>query len=543
LRDWEMRVRAMRLALAWPNQALVVHAHISGASLAFAAAQDQLFTATEINEWAWQGAACEALALPLPNAPGYPATWDFDAAEITLRKLANAEANPAALALIDTAARKDLPSFYDEDALSIGAGEGSVTWLTADIPAGVADVDWPALSDVPTAIVTGSNGKTTTVRLVSAMCAAAGMKAGFNCTDGVFIAGEQIERGDYSGPAGARQVLRDRRVQAAILETARGGILRRGLAVRHAHAAIVTNISPDHFGEYGMHDLSDLADAKLVVARAIDSEGVLVLNADDPMLLSKSAELNCPLAWFSLDDAHPCLRWHRQEGGATCGVLEDVLWLHIRGAVHRLGAIADMPLTMGGSARYNVANIAGASLVAASLGIAPEIIAAVLSNFGSTRVDNPGRLERWRIKGINILLDYAHNPDGLAGLLGVALDINARTGGRLGLLLGQAGNRDDGAIRELARTAAIARPDRIVLKDLEGYMRGRSAGEVPEILREELIRQGLPASSLVTILPEVEAAQAMLAWAQAEDVVVLPVHNLAARDLLVSWLDAQNSVS
>jgi cyanophycin synthetase len=540
-RAWEERVRAMRKALGWQDDEVVASVYASGASLVFAAPQDQLFAATEVNEWAWQGVAFADLHLPLPNAPGHPATWDFFSAEQTLKKFAAAETCPAAMTLMELAACHDLPVFLDEDALSIGAGEGSRTWLLADLPMDVVKVGWSSLRDIPTVLVTGSNGKTTTVRLVAAMCTAFGLDAGFNCTDGIFIAGEQIEKGDFSGPSGARQVLRDTRVQAAILETARGGILRRGLAVNRANAAIVTNVSPDHFGEYGIHDLSDLADAKLVLACAIGDDGMLVLNADDALLLEKSARLHCPLAWFAMDDTHPRLRSHRQQGGATCGVTDGWLYLHVDGATHRLGEVAAMPLTLGGSARYNIANIAGAALLAASIRIPPLVIAAVLASFGSTRLDNPGRLERWRIKGANVLLDYAHNPDGLAGLLDVARSINQQSGGRLGLLLGQAGNRDDGAIRELARTAAAATPDFVVLKDLQGYMRGRSPGEVPEILRDELLHQGLSPDKLRTILPEVDAAQAMLAWAKPDDVVVLPVHNLTARDVLVSWLDALGS--
>ena len=137
------------------------------------------------------------------------------------------------------------------------------------------------LRNVPTAIVTGSNGKTTTVRLLAACARAHGWRDGYNCTDGLFIAGEQIESGDYSGPVGTRTVLRDSRVEAAILETARGGILRRGLAAQRARVAVVTNVSADHFGEYGIDDLAGLADTKLVVASTIDDTGLLVLNADD----------------------------------------------------------------------------------------------------------------------------------------------------------------------------------------------------------------------------------------------------------------------
>ena len=525
----------MRAALGWPDGPIVASHYRSGASLAFAAAQDQLFTATEVNEWAWQGVAPASAALPLPNAPGHPAAWDSESAQHTLHKVSEAEACPAAMALIASALARHLPAFHDEDELSLGSGSGSQLWSLSALP---TQVDWSPLHDIPTALVTGSNGKTSTVRLIAAMCAAAEIRAGFNCTDGICIGGEMIAQGDYSGPSGARRVLRDQRVEVAVLETARGGILRRGLAVRHADAAIVTNVSADHFGEYGVHSLADLADAKLVVARVLDADGVLVLNADDPVLLAKAESLPVALAWFSLDDDHPHLQQHRRLGGRTCGVRSGELVLHIDGAAHSVGDIVDMPLTLSGMARYNIANIAGAALVASVLGVAPERIAEAAGKFGDARTDNPGRLQRWTIDRVEILLDYAHNPDGLAGLLAIAKQLRAERGGRLGLLLGQAGNRDDDALRELARVAANAGPDFVVLKDLDSYLRGRKVGEVPEALRAELLRLGQSRHSMQTVLPEVEAAQTLFEQARAGDVLVLPVHNLSARENIVGWLDS-----
>src|SRR5690606_920206 len=138
--------------------------------------------------------------------------------------------------------------------------------------------------------------------------------------DGLFLDGELLEGGDYSGPAGARTLLRHPATGAAILETARGGLLRRGLAVRHADVAVVTNVSPDHFGEYGIHALAALAQVKLTVARAIGDDGMLVLNADDEQLRQQSEALVVPKAWFALDDAHPQLVAHRARGGRTAGV-------------------------------------------------------------------------------------------------------------------------------------------------------------------------------------------------------------------------------
>ena len=537
--EWEARLRRMVATLEWPEPSVSIDRHAGGASLAFTAPLDQLLSATEVNEWAWQGAAFAAQAWPLPQAPGYPATWDFDSAVETIRRFAADESNCKAMMLLAIASQHGLPAFYDDEFLSVGAGQGSRTWSLDELPSNLADVDWTSLHDIPTVLVTGSNGKTTTVRLLAAMFREAGTRAGFNCTDGVFIDGEQVESGDYSGPSGARRVLRDTRVQAAVLETARGGILRKGLAVNRADAGIVTNISPDHFGEYGVHDLARLADAKLVLARAIGSQGVLVLNADDPLLTAKSRAIECPIAWFSLDDSQALMVAHRQQGGATCGVSGNRMLLSSLGASHDLGDVLAMPLTLSGSARYNIANLAGAALLAATVGIPVEIIAGVLAGFGSRRDDNPGRLERWMIGGATVFLDYAHNPEGLAGLLTVAASVREATGGRMGLLLGQAGNRDDDAIAQLARAAAAARPDFIVLKDLQGYLRGRAPGEVPALLQEELARQGLPLSSMRTLLPEVEAARAILNWSRAGDVLVLPVHNLSARAALVQWLDAE----
>ena len=250
------------------------------------------------------------------------------------------------------------------------------------------------------------------MRLLTAIAIAHGWHTANSCTDGLYLDGALIEAGDYSGPGGARSLLRNRQAQAAILETARGGLLRRGLAVERADVALVTNISPDHFGEYGIHDLDGLAEVKLTVARAIDAQGMLVLNADNALLRRHATGLDAPLAWFSTDDEHPLLRQARSEGRRSCGVREGHLWLFDGSASHDLGAVADMPLTLGGLATHNLQNCAGAALTALGLGIAPATIAAVLARFGRDHRDNPGRLQRWILGGgVQVFVDYAHNPD------------------------------------------------------------------------------------------------------------------------------------
>jgi UDP-N-acetylmuramyl tripeptide synthase len=334
--------------------------------------------------------------------------------------------------------------------------------------------------------------------------------------------------------------MRDQRTEAAILETARGGILRRGIVVSQADTAVVTNVSSDHFGEYGIHDLAGLAQAKLAVAAVVKPRGLLVLNADDAQLRAQADDLarrfgRCPpLGWFSVDAEDPQLRDFSRRGAAACGVRDGHLSLSREGVEHDLGAISAMPLTLGGIARYNAANLAGAALAALALGIAPGTIAAVFARFGAGPNDNPGRLMRFDTAGVTVLVDYAHNPDGLRGFLKVAEHL--RGGGRLGLILGHAGNRTDADIEELARAAAEFQPDLVVIKEDESHLRGRAPGEIPRIIRAELIRRGLPEAALPVANSEVEAATLALSWARSGDVLALPVHSLSARSTVVALL-------
>lgn len=536
LQRWRDNIARVRKALAWPDGALFVREHASGASLAFEAPADQLYIAAEANEWA----LFSALGMRASDAPvdedgesprPHVAHFDDEDALRQLRALADAEAKPAMAALVEAARAHGVPAHADDEALSIGEGEAAHAWPLDALPA-IDAVPWTRLRAIPKAVVTGSNGKTTTVRLLAAMLRAHGLRAGYSSTDGLFIDGERVEAGDYSGPVGARTVLRDARVQAAVLETARGGLLRRGLVANDARVAVVTNVSADHFGEYGVHTLDDIAAVKLVVAKSLAADGLLVLNADDPLLVRHAAATGkSMIGWFALalDDA-------LARGALACGVREGRLVLSLDGSEHDLGAIAGMPLTLGGSARYNIANIAAASLAASALGIAPATVAAVLARFGASHADNPGRLQRWTLGNVEVLLDYAHNPDGLRGLLQVADGL--RGNGRLALLLGHAGNRLEDDFRALAAVAAEAQPDRVWLKDIGGdYLRGRASGEVAAILFGALRAAGMEAAALPVCLDEAQAAREALQWARPGDLLVLPIHEPERRDAVVALLD------
>jgi UDP-N-acetylmuramyl tripeptide synthase len=527
---WLRHVGKARRRLGWPEAPVLVRAHAGGAALAFAAPLDQLLTATEVNEWAW----CAAREVHVLHAPGHPASWDEALAWHTLERLAAAERDPAFLALVATAETHGAALLWDDDGVSLGLGVSARCWPRDALPDPAA-LDWSRFGRIPVALVTGSNGKTTSVRLLAACCRAAGRCTAWNCTDGLYLDGAPIEAGDWSGPAGARAVLRHPEAQAAVLETARGGILRRGLAFAEADVALVTNISADHFGEYGIDDLDALAEAKLVVARGLRAGGTLVLNADDPVL-SRHAPADVRVAWFSLRGADAC------SSGDACWLADGQLWLRCDGALAALGAVADMPLSVNAAARYNIANLAGAALAAAALGIGIDAIRQVLLRFGLRHEDNPGRLQRFSRNGIEVLVDYAHNPDGLRGLLEVAAALRSGAG-RLGLVLGQAGNRSDDDVRALASVAAGFAPDFVVLKDLDGYLRGRQPGEVPALLREALLAAGMAPPTIVTVLSEVDAARTLLDWGRSGDVLVLPVHALAAREAVLSLLSRSPPVA
>jgi UDP-N-acetylmuramyl tripeptide synthase len=508
---WAAQVRRMLDAVGWTGAEIAARRFPGGASLAITAPIDGLYTATEINDWAWETAEAAVAGQEAP---------DFRAAAARLRDEIAREANPALLALQASAAAHDVAFLSDDRTVSVGLGRGSLSWSARALP-DPADVDWSKVHDIPVLLVTGTNGKTTTVRLLAALVDASEQMAGTTSTDVVEVGGEMIERGDFSGPGGARMLLRDRRVELAILETARGGLLRRGLAVDRADAALVTNIAADHLGEFGILDLPGLAAAKLVVTRAVGPEGRIVLNADDPELVAAAEGLRSPILWLSLDPRNPVVRRALDAGGEAC-FCEGRSLVLARGSERiEVTTVDRVPVTFGGAARHNVANALAAIAMASVVGVPADAMAKGLRRFGTRPEDNPGRTHVLERDGFRVLVDYAHNPHGLAALLEVARSLPAE---RRLLLLGQAGDRDEEAIRDLARAALPFEADRIILKELPEMLRGRPPGEVPAILEDELRRQGFPAGRIEHAGSELEGARKALSEARPGDLVILLVH-------------------
>jgi UDP-N-acetylmuramyl tripeptide synthase len=503
---WTRHVERMLADLDWTHCEFSSVKLSGGVSLFFSAAIDALYAASEINEWAW--AACDAEL----NAADEP---DYDEALAAIRVSIGEEANPGLLQMESEAAVNETTFLWDDDEASIGLGQYSVTWPVRELP-NVNSLDWPQHGDVPIGLVTGTNGKTTTVRLATHILRSANKNVGLSSTDWIAVNDHIIERGDWSGPGGARAVLREQSVDAAILESARGGLLRRGLGVNVADVALITNIAEDHLGDFGSQNLTELMDIKWIVSRAVVGEGRLILNADDDLLVSKAESYPGELIWFSLDATNETVGKHVADGGIAF-VLDGEDLLQVSGDTRELICWSiDIAITLDGAARHNIANSLAAAALTYCLGASLADIRTGLTTISQD--DNPGRCNVYDIDGRKVLVDFAHNPHAMQALFDMAQALPAK---RRALCFGQAGDRPEHAIRELARDAWSIGLDKVIVSELAEYHRGRAAGEVFAIISDELMLNGADATQIEHFDEETDSLTAAMAWAQPGDLVIM----------------------
>jgi UDP-N-acetylmuramyl tripeptide synthase len=503
---WEKQVRKMLAEIGWDDSDFASVILNGGVSMAFTAPVDALYAASGINEWAW--AACDH-ELNGAEAP------DFETALSNTRRAIEEEANPELIRLERLAAERGVSFLWDDDEVSLGLGCHSTTWPVRELP-DPGSLDWTEFRDIPTGLVTGTNGKTTTVRLAAHILRAAGHSDGMSSTDYIAVKGAAIDRDDWSGPGGARNVLRQASVDAAILETARGGLLRRGLGVYKADAAVITNIGRDHLGDFGSRSRAELMDIKWIVSRAVRDAGTLILNADDWRLVKRAADYPGALVWFSLEPRNRTVTEHIGNGG-TAFVLEGDDLVKISGAERDvICAAADIPITLGGIARHNLANALAAAALTCCMGVEMDDIRKGLRTM--TQDENPGRCNVFEVNGFKVIIDFAHNPQAIDALLDMAAGMDAD---RKVLCFAQAGDRPDDLIRELARNAWEKGLDRVIVSELANYYRGREPGEVFGIIKDELLACGARADQVEHNDEEIESFESALAWAKPGDVVIM----------------------
>ena len=386
---------------------------------------------------------------------------------------------------------------------------------------------------VPVVAVTGTNGKTTTSRMVAHIGREHGLHVGWSSTDGIYVDGELVEAGDFSGPSGAGRVLSHKKVQLAVTETARGGILLKGIGVVHNDVSVFTNVSADHLGLNGIDTLDQLAEVKGVVSRITRPSGWAVLNGDDPRVYARRTTLRARPWVFSRDADSPAIRETLAAGGRATTVIDG--WLSVLAPgedADPLVELVDVPMTLAGLSRFNVENALAAASAALGVGLPRAAVVSGLRSFRPDPEHNPGRMNVFSRAETTVVMDLAHNEAGLEALLEIMEGLR-RPGARLLLALGAVGDRQDELVEALGEQGARG-ADVVVVAHKARYLRGRTTEELDRLFRAGAERVG------VTDLPshptEVEGLAALVAQAEPGDVVALMCHE--DRQGVYDWLAA-----
>ena len=394
---------------------------------------------------------------------------------------------------------------------------------------------------IPVASITGTNGKTTTTRLLGHIGMTAGLRTAWSSTDGIVVQGEVVEAGDYSGPAGARGVLSAPGVELGILETARGGMLLKGMGVSANDVSVVTNVSADHLGLQGIDTVDQLAEVKAIVTKATKPRGWVVLNGEDPRVWAMRNGIKARPWVFTLRSDAPAIRESLDSGGRAITVLDGSITVLENGQdPDRLVSILDVPATLSGLSEHNIANALAGAAAALGLGLPREAVVEGLRTFAPDDKLNPGRMNTYTLRrgdssAITVIVDLAHNEAGLEALMDVAHGLKV-PGGQVHLGLGLAGDRTDDLLESIGEVAGL-RADRIVAAHKEHYLRGRTMEELESHLRTGLARAGV--SDIESYDTELAGLQALVPGAADGDVVALMCH--AERAQVASWLAEQGA--
>ncbi len=337
---------------------------------------------------------------------------------------------------------------------------------------------------IPIIAITGTNGKTTTSRLTAHICKTAGYKVGFTTTDGVYIQHQMMMKGDCTGPKSAEFVLKDPTVDFAVLECARGGILKNGLAFQKCDIAIVTNISADHIGLGGIESVEQMARVKAVLPETVIRNGYSILNADDDLVFAMKKNLDCKIALFSIDENNKRIKHHCSRGGIAAVFENDYVTIMKGTWKIRVEKVTDIPITFSGKAVHNIMNTLPSILACYLSNIGLEDIKLGLQTFIPSPVQTPGRLNLFEFKNFKFLVDFAHNPAGLNLLCDFVNKLDSTY--KVGIISGT-GDRRDEDIREIGRISARNFDEIIIRQDKN--LRGRTPDEIVNLLVEGIYEE------------------------------------------------------
>jgi cyanophycin synthetase len=387
--------------------------------------------------------------------------------------------------------------------------------------------------------VSGTNGKSTTARMITHICRVAGMHVGTTTTDGVLIDEDFLEEGDYTGPAGARSVFAQPKLDVGVLETARGGILLRGLGYQSNDASVLTNISADHLDLMGVHTLPELAEVKSVICRVTRPTGAVGLNADDPLIAAVASYVKAPVFFYTAKAPNRRVLEHLARGG-TAFTVEDGAIVERTGArTKKVVALDEVPATLMGLAKHNVSNTLAAVAGARALGISAKEVAAGLRDFKNTSEHMPGRMNLYARGDELAIIDYAHNEAGLEALLDTAEALLGKRGRRrakMTVVIGTAGDRPDDSLRAIGKLAG-EHGDRVAIKESLTFLRGRTRAGVIGELMAGVRSAGLSASDVSVYVDELEALKGEFAAVTGRPHVIVEMcheQRLEVREFLLS---------
>ncbi len=408
--------------------------------------------------------------------------------------------------------------------------------LPRNVAAPVIDMLYPTGKScrIPIIAITGTNGKTTTTRLIAHIVKNSGYRVGYTTSDGIYVQNSMLSKGDTTGPLSAEFILKDPTVEFAVLETARGGILRSGLGFGRCDVAIVTNIQEDHMGLSDINTLKDMANVKGVVVKSVKRDGYAVLNADNEYCVSIGKNAECKVAYFSLNENNPVIKEHCRKGGIAAIYENGFITIKKGEWKFRIDKVSNIPLTFGGKVTFMISNVLAATLATYVYGFTIEDIKINLETFIPSAAQTPGRMNIFNFKDYKVLIDFAHNPDGFRGIQQFLNSVDSPH--KIGIITGT-GDRRDEDIRELGRLSAEMF-DHIIIRQ-DKFLRGREAQEIVDLLLEG-IRERDPKKSHEYIPKEVEALKHALSLAkQGSYVVALSDVIDNAIDLVQSYLEKE----